>query len=157
MLTNGASYSHCTSIKECLGSIVNRLLQSYFKEADNKQWQPRIDAFADVWLSSGSGRSPLLWRYRSQGSGRQGHRFLCEVSEVRTISKKTAFMFFHSFFNTSPSSGKSLRAHSREKKRVELTQTALPVGDFYSDLQAGLPLTGSIDVRFFSLDPSTKG
>ena len=37
MLTNGASYSHCTSIKECLGSIVNRLLQSYFKEADSKQ------------------------------------------------------------------------------------------------------------------------
>ena len=36
MLTNGASYSHCTSIKECLGSIVSSLLQSYFKEAGNK-------------------------------------------------------------------------------------------------------------------------
>ena len=36
MLTNGASYSHCTSIRECLSSIVSRLLQSYFKEAGNK-------------------------------------------------------------------------------------------------------------------------
>ena len=66
-------------------------------------------------------------------------------------------MFFHSFFNTSPSSGKSLRARSGEEKRVELNQTALPVGDLYSDLQADLPLTGSINVRFFSLDPFTKG
>ena len=37
MLTNGASLFHIVlSIKECLGSIVRRLLQSYFKEAGNK-------------------------------------------------------------------------------------------------------------------------
>ena len=71
------------------------------------------------------------------------------VSECRTISKKTAFLFFHSFFNTSPSSGKSLRACSREKERVELNQTALPVGDIYSDLHADLALTGAINVRSF--------
>ena len=70
------------------------------------------------------------------------------MSEVRTISKKTAFRFFDSFFNTSPSSGKSLRARSREEKQVELNQT---VGDFYSDLRADLPLTDSIHLRVFFL------
>ena len=79
------------------------------------------------------------------------------LSEVRTISKKTAFMFFHFFFNTSPSSGKNLRARSREKKRVELNQTALLVGDIYTDLRADLAMTGAINVRFYCLDHSTKG
>ena len=79
------------------------------------------------------------------------------MSEVRTISNKTAFMFFHIFFNTSPSSGKNLPARSLEKKRVELNQTALLVGDIYSDLRVDLAMTGAINVRFFSLDLSTKG
>ena len=70
------------------------------------------------------------------------------VSEGRTISKKTAFLFFHSFFNTSSSSGKSLRARAREQKRVEQNQTALPVGDIYSDLRADLALTGAIGIRY---------
>ena len=38
------------------------------------------------------------------------------------------------FFNTSLSSGKNLRARSHEKKRVELNQTALLVGDIFSHL-----------------------
>ena len=79
------------------------------------------------------------------------------MSEVRTISNKTAFMLFHFFFNTSPSSGKNLPACSREKKRVELNQTALLVGDIYSDLRVDLAMTGAINVRFFSLDLTTKG
>ena len=79
------------------------------------------------------------------------------MSEVRTISKKTAFMFFHFFFNTSPSSGKNLRARSREKKRVELNQTALPVGDIYTDLRADLAMTGAINVRFFVWTIPQKG
>ena len=67
-------------------------------------------------------------------------------------------MFFHFTFNTSPSSGKNLQARSREKKRVELNQTALLVGDIYSDLRVDLAMTGAINVRFFfSLDLSTKG
>ena len=53
------------------------------------------------------------------------------------------------FFNTSPSSGKNLRARSREKKPVELNQTALLVGDIYSDLRVDLAMTGAINVRFF--------
>ena len=121
-------------------------------------WQRRIDAFCDVWLSSGSRRSPLLRHNWSRG--RPGRRFPCEVflvSEVRTISKETAFMFFHFFFNTSPSSGKNLRARSREKKRVELNQTALLVGDIYTDLRVDLAMTGAIKVRCFTLDNSTKG
>ena len=61
-------------------------------------WQRRIDAFCDVWLSSGSRRSLLLRHNRSRG--RPGRRFPCEVflvSEVRTISKKKAFMSFRFF------------------------------------------------------------
>ena len=61
------------------------------------------------------------------------------------------------FFNTSPSSGKNLRARSREKKRVELNQTARLVGDIYTDLRVDLAMTGAINVRFFSLDHSTQG
>ena len=41
--------------------------------------------------------------------------------------KKQRLCSFLFFFNTSPSSGKNLRARSREKKRVELNQTALLV------------------------------
>ena len=74
------------------------------------------------------------------------------MSEVGTISKKTAFMFFHCFFYTSPSSGKNLRACSREKKLVELNQTALLVGDIYSDLRVDLAMTG-----FFLFGPFYKG
>ena len=71
------------------------------------------------------------------------------VSEGRTISKKTALLFFHSLFNTSPSSGKSLRARSHEKKSVELHQTALPEGDIYSDLRADLALMAPSMSGFF--------
>ena len=78
------------------------------------------------------------------------------VSEVRTISKKTAFRFFHFFFNTSSSSGKNLRARSREKKLVQLNQTALLVGDIYTDLRVDLPMTGAINIRFFSYGPFYK-
>ena len=78
------------------------------------------------------------------------------MTEVRTISKKTAFMFFH-FFNTSPSSGKNSRARSREKKRVELNQTALLVGDIYTDLRVDLAMTGAINVRFFLWTILQKG
>ena len=46
---------------------------------------------------------------------------------------------------------------SRQKKRVELNQTALLLGDIYSDLRVDLAMTGVINVRFFSLDLSTKG
>ena len=53
------------------------------------------------------------------------------------------------FFNTSPSSGKNIRARSREKKPVELNQTALLVDDIYSDLRVDLAMTGAINVRFF--------
>ena len=60
------------------------------------------------------------------------------MSEGKTISKQTAFLFFNSFLNTSPCSGRNVGARSREKKRVELNQTALPVGDIYSDLRAYL-------------------
>ena len=51
----------------------------------------------------------------------------------------------------------NLRARSHEKKRVELNQTALLVGDIYTDLRVDLAMTGAINVRFFSLDHSTKG
>ena len=64
-------------------------------------------------------------------------------------SRRRQRLCFHFFFNTSPSSGNKLRARSREKKPVELNQTALLVGDIYSDLRVDLAMTGAINVRFF--------
>ena len=144
-----------------LSFVLKNALFAFIPSAEvewKKGWQRRTDVFCDVWLSSGSRRSPLLRRYRSRG--RPGRCFPCEVflaSVVRTISKKTAYIFFPFFFNTSPSFSKNLRARSREKKRVEQNQTALLVGDIYSNLRADLPLTDAINVRFFSLDLYTKG
>ena len=77
--------------------------------------------------------------------------------KVRTIPKKTAFSVLSYFFNTSPNSGKNLQARSREKKRVEINQTALLVGDIYTDLRVDLAMTGAVNVLFYSLDHSTKG
>ena len=71
---------------------------------------------------------------------------LCEWSQ-NDLRRQCLCSFI--FFNTSPSSGKNLRARSREKKPVELNQTALLVGDIYSDLRVDLAMTGAINVRFF--------
>ena len=49
-----------------------------------------------------------------------------------------------------------LWARSREKKRVELNQTALLVGDIYTDLRVDLAMTGAINVRFVFFGPFYK-
>ena len=105
-------------------------------------WQRHIAAVCDVWLSSGSRRSLLLRRYRSRR--RVGHHFPCEVflaSEGRTISKKTAFLFFCSFFLTSSGSDKNLPTHFRGKK-ICRTKSNGPVSRWFFSCSFGQARVG---------------
>ena len=79
------------------------------------------------------------------------------MSEVRTISKKTAFMFFHFFSIPVPVQVRICEPVHVKKKRVELNQTALLGGDIYTDLRVDLAMTGAINVQFFLWTILQKG
>ena len=105
-------------------------------------WQQRIAAFCDVWLSSGSRRSPLVRRYRLRCE--LALTFLVMSSlrvQAKRPSKRTVFLFFCSSFLTSF----EITNHLREKKREELNQTALSVDEFL----ACLVLEDAINFGFF--------
>ena len=110
---------------------------------------PWLKSWIRHWTLSiawNSGRPAVVFLARSS---------LWVKSERSRIRQRLCSFIFFSI--PVPVQVKNLPARSREKKRVELNETALLVGDIYSDLRVDLAMTGAINVRFFSLDLSAKG